>query len=69
MHGSLTWTPYRIVLRGRLGEHVVAGFDGIELETRPGETVITGAFDQARLHGLLDRMRDLGIELVSVNPA
>ena len=59
---------YRIVLRGRLGEHVVAAFDGLELETRPGETVVTGAFDQARLHGLLDRMRDLGVELVSVNP-
>ena len=54
---------------GGLGEHFVGVFSGIELEKRPGESVLTGAFDQSQLHGLLDRLRDLGIELVSVNPA
>ena len=68
MHCSVTRTPYRVVFRGRLGAHVIAAFEGLELETRPGETVVTGAFDQARLHGLLDHLRDLGIELISINP-
>jgi hypothetical protein len=59
---------YSVVVRGRLEGHVVAVFDGVELEMRRGQTVVTGSFDQSRLHGLLDRLRDLGIELVSVNP-
>ena len=42
---------------------------GVELESQGGETSLTGWFaDQAQLHGLLDRLRDLGIPIVSVNP-
>jgi hypothetical protein len=60
---------YRVVVRGRLGEHVAAAFDQFELESRPGESALTGTFaDQAQLHGLLDRLRDLGIQLISINP-
>jgi hypothetical protein len=36
----------------------------------PGQTSLTGNFaDQVQLHGLLDQLRDLGIHLISVNPA
>ena len=60
---------YRIVVRGRLGEHLVLAFDHLQTESKNGQTALTGAFtDQAQLHGLLDRLRDLGIPLVSVNP-
>ena len=60
---------YRVVVRGRLGEHLASAFDQLELEAHNGETSLTGTFaDQAQLHGLLDRLRDLGIQLVSVNP-
>jgi hypothetical protein len=60
---------YRVVVRGRLGEHVASAFDQLEIESRAGESSLTGTFaDQAQLHGLLDRVRDLGIQLVSVNP-
>jgi hypothetical protein len=62
-------TRYRVVVRGRLGEHLRTAFPQLELESRAGETSLSGSFaDQAQLHGLLDRLRDLGIQLVSVNP-
>ena len=60
---------YRVVVRGRLGEHLADAFGQLELDSRPGQTTLTGTFaDQAQLHGLLDRLRDLGIHLISVNP-
>lgn len=61
---------YRVVVRGRLGEHLASAFGHLELNSRPGQTTLTGTFaDQAQLHGLLDRLRDLGIHLISINPA
>jgi len=61
---------YQVVIRGRLGEHLAGVFDQLEVDTQPGQTLLTGNFaDQAQLHGLLDQLRDLGIHLISVNPA
>ena len=60
---------YRVIIRGRLGEHLASAFGHLELDSRPGQTTLTGNFaDQAQLHGLLDQLRDLGIHLISVNP-
>jgi hypothetical protein len=58
---------YRIEVKGRLGERFGSEFEGMTLERRLGRTVLCGPADQARLHGILDQLRDLGIELVSVN--
>ena len=58
---------YRIVVRGRLGERFQALFDGLEHAAGGGESVLEGSFDQAGLHDVLDQLRCLGIELVSVN--
>jgi hypothetical protein len=66
--GTVAGIRYRIVVRGRLGERFIALFSGLECALRPGESVLEGDFDQAGLHGLLDRLSDLGIALVSVNP-
>ena len=61
---------YRVVVRGRFGEHLASAFGHLELDSRRGQTTLTGTFaDQAQLHGLLDQLRDLGIHLISVNPA
>ncbi len=57
----------RITVRGRLSDRLAAAFDGVTLVRRGGATELVGeAVDQARLHGLLTRIRDLGLELESV---
>ena len=64
---SVTGGRYRIVLRGRLGERFASAFDGMVLEPGQGKSVLVGEVrDQAHLYGLLDRLRDFGIELVAV---
>jgi hypothetical protein len=58
---------YRIVLKGRLSKRLESAFDGMTLESGPNQTVLVGDVrDQAQLYGLLDRLRDFGIELVAV---
>jgi hypothetical protein len=59
---------YEIVVKDRLSSRFGQAFPGVEMEARPGQTVLRGEFlDQSQLHGLLDRLQDFGIELVSVN--
>ena len=66
----MTPSRYRIIMRGRLGDHFASAFDGMTLEPGPDQTVLTGEIrDQAHLYGLLDRLRDFGIELLAVEPA
>ena len=65
----MTGVRYRIVLRGRLAERFESAFDGMVLEPGHGQTVLVGDVrDQAHLYGLLDRLRDFGIDLVAVEP-
>jgi hypothetical protein len=65
-----TESLYRIRVRGRLGPTGAAWFEGLTLavdETkRPPQTCLEGPMDQAALHGLLSRIRDLGLFLISV---
>ena len=61
-------TTYRIVVRGELSQRYLPAFEGMTLATDDGQTSITGpVIDQAHLHGLLDRVSDFGLELLSVN--
>jgi hypothetical protein len=61
---------YEIVVRGRLTSRYDCAFDGARLVAHHGLTTLRAdLIDQAQLYGLLNRLRDLGIELVSVNPA
>jgi hypothetical protein len=61
---------YDIVVRGRLSSRYEYAFDGARLVPHDGQTTLRAdLIDQAQLYGLLNRLRDLGIELVSVNPA
>ena len=66
----MTGARYRIVLRGRLAGRFESAFEGMVLEPGQGQTVLVGEIrDQAHLYGLLDRLRDFGIDLVAVEPA
>ncbi|MGE3985656.1 MAG: hypothetical protein AB7G38_15920 [Dehalococcoidia bacterium] len=60
---------YEIRLEGHLDSRWSTWFDGLTIDRQSnGSTVIRGhVADQAALHGLLQRIRDLGVELVSVN--
>jgi hypothetical protein len=61
---------YEIVVRGRLSSRYESAFDGARLLPHHGHTTLRAdLIDQSQLYGLLNRLRDLGIELVSVNPA
>ena len=58
---------YRLVVDGELSARYSKAFEGMEVESREGVTVIRGTIaDQAQLHGVLDRIEDLGIKLLSV---
>jgi hypothetical protein len=58
---------YQIVVGAELGERFAAVFEGMEVRISDGQTSITGeVVDQPHLHGILDRINDLGLELVSV---
>ena len=64
---------YEIRLQGRLDDRWSAWFDGMTLSTGPDPardgvlTVLRGRVaDQAALHGLLARLRDVGMPLVSI---
>jgi len=60
-------TVYRIVVRSELSERYAVAFEGMEMETKHGDTVLTGEIiDQPHLHGILDRLNGLGLELLSV---
>jgi hypothetical protein len=62
-------TRYEIRVRGILDNNWETHFAPFQLFTGDGTTLITGdVHDQAELIGLLFKIRDLGLQLVSVNP-
>ena len=62
-------TVYQICVRGRLTERMAAVLEGMTLHAGAVNTVFTGEVkDQSQLFGLIDRLSDLGLELISVQP-
>jgi hypothetical protein len=60
---------YQICVRGRLTERMAAALEGMTLHAGDFDTVFIGEVkDQSQLYGLLNRLFDLGLELISVQP-
>jgi hypothetical protein len=68
--GSNQSQIYQIRIKGHLGPQWMDWFEGLTITlAEDGDTLLTGPVtDQAALHGLLKKVRDLGMPLVSVNP-
>jgi hypothetical protein len=59
---------YQIRIKGHLGRQWTDWFEGLTITLQNnGETLLTGPMDQAALHGLLKKVRDLGLALLAVN--
>jgi hypothetical protein len=61
---------FQIRIKGHLGHEWTDWFEGLTITLEEdGDTLLTGpVIDQAALHGLLRKVRDLGLPLVSVSP-
>ena len=61
---------YEIRIQGQLSSDWAEWFDGMEIRQEEGQTILAGWIeDQAALHGLLLRVRNLNLTLLSINPA
>jgi hypothetical protein len=58
---------YEIRVRGHVSAALLDSFEGMASDVEPVETVLHGPVrDQSELHGLLDRIQALGLELIEV---
>ena len=57
---------YRLTVEGELSDHMLHVFEGMSLDHQDGNTVLSGPVrDQAELQGMLRRISDLGLTLLS----
>jgi len=60
---------YEILVRGELSEALASTLGARRFEPREGKTmVVVEVIDQAHLHGILEQLRDLAIDIERVNP-
>jgi ABC-type enterobactin transport system permease subunit len=62
----LSYHRYRIVVSGVLGAAACEAFEGFKIEQVRGDTVLRAELDQAALHGALNRVFALALELVDL---
>lgn len=55
---------YEIRIAGRVDESTLTSFAGLGVRLRDDDTIVTGQFDQAALHGVLEMIRSLGLDLL-----
>jgi hypothetical protein len=60
-------TNYEITVKGRIGSSLAEAFDGLTVTEHSSETALRGQIvDQAALHGVLELIESLGLELLDV---
>ena len=59
-----TLPTYEIRIAGRVDEATLTAFAGLAVRLRDDDTIVTGQFDQAALHGMLEMIRSLGLDLL-----
>ena len=70
MSGSGSLAHYEIRIEGVLDERWTSWFEGLQVQSEGKQTVISGPLsDQPALHGVLVKVRDLGLCLISVRLA
>jgi len=58
---------YEIRIKGRLSDSITDSFEDFTAAVKPAETVLRGEIrDQAELHGVLEQIRSVGLELIEV---
>ncbi|MGO9192973.1 MAG: hypothetical protein ACLP8X_31610 [Streptosporangiaceae bacterium] len=66
--GKVTEGTYMIIVRGVAGPSVRAAFDDVEISVVGDTTMLRRAgTDQAALHGILNRIQDLGLVVIDVH--
>jgi len=64
---NCTANVYRIVVQSELSDRYAVAFEGMQMEAKNGQTILTGeVIDQRHLFGILDRLNALGLVLLSV---
>ncbi len=59
----------KIIIKGHLDKHWKDLFQGMDMTYEGDNTIITGNIkDESYLHGILNRIRDFNLKLISVNP-
>jgi hypothetical protein len=60
-------SDYEIRIKGRLSDSLCDAFEDFTASVKPAETVMRGELrDQSELHGVLDQIQSLGLELIEV---
>lgn len=67
MSGTGWPARYEVRVEGVLDGRWSEWFEGLHLQNQSGETILSGALpDQPALHGILDKVRDLGLTIITV---
>ena len=65
--GQVAPSDYEIRVKGRLSDTVTGVFEDFTASVKPAETTLRGEIrDQSELHGLLEQIQSLGLELIEV---
>jgi hypothetical protein len=58
---------YEIRIKGMIGDPLLESLGNLHASVKPAETILRGVItDQAELHGVLDRIQSLGLELIEI---